>query len=178
MIREFFNSIQWWQIVKEGFFIVVVVLVMNFVLPRSIVRGHSMEPNLYEGNRLAGSPIPYWVGEPQRGDIIMLYPVEENGPNLVKRIIGLPGETIEIYEQQVYVDGQLLEEDYIQEPCRRYRCNDAVWVLGDDELFVMGDNRNVSRDSRNYGAVTSDKIMAKVILRWWPLTELSTFNPL
>jgi signal peptidase I len=176
MLRDFFNSIQWLQMLKEGAFIIVIVLVMNFVLPRSIVRGHSMEPNLYEGNRLAGSPIPYWLGEPQRGDIVMLHPVEEGGPNLVKRIIGLPGETVEIFNQQVYIDGQRLEEDYVQEPCRQYKCNDEVWVLGENEYFFMGDNRNTSRDSRNYGAVSGNHIMAKVILRWWPLTDLSTFT--
>lgn len=176
MIRQFLASIQWWQMLKEGLFIITVVIVMNFVLPRSIVHGHSMEPNLYEGNRLAGSPIPYWFTQPQRGDIVMLSPVEEGGPNLVKRIIGLPGETIEIQEQQVHVDGQLLEEDYIQEPCRIYRCRDESWVLGENEYFVMGDNRNSSRDSRDYGAVSGDHIMAKVIFRWWPLTELTTFS--
>jgi signal peptidase I len=175
MIRDFFNPIQWWLMLKEGAFIVVIVLVMNFVLPRSIVRGHSMEPNLYEGNRLAGSPIPYWLSEPQRGDIVMLHPVEEGGPNLVKRIIGLPGETVEIFNQQVYINGQLLEEAYLQEPCR-YRCSDEVWVLGESEYFFMGDNRNTSRDSREYGAVTGDHIMAKVMFRWWPLTDLSTFT--
>lgn len=175
MIREFFASIQWWQMLKEGAFVIVVVLVMNFVLPRSVVKGHSMEPNLYEGNRLAGSPIPYWFGTPQRGDIVMLHPVEEGGPNLVKRIIGLPNDTIEFYEQQLYVNGDLIEEDYLKELCR-YRCHDEVWVLGDNEYFVMGDNRNVSRDSRNYGAITGDHIMAKVVFRWWPLTDLSTFS--
>jgi signal peptidase I len=176
MLRDFFLSIQWGQMLKEGVFIIVVILVMNFVLPRSVVKGHSMEPNLYEGNRLAGSPLPYWFGEPQRGDIVMLHPVEEGGPNLVKRIIGLPGETIEIFEQQIYVNGRLLQEDYVQEPCRYYKCSDEVWVLADNEYFFLGDNRNMSYDSRNYGAVTNDHIMAKVILRWWPLTELSTFS--
>jgi signal peptidase I len=172
MIRALIASIQWRELLKEGFFIFTVVVIMNLVLPRSIVRGHSMEPNLYEGNRLAGSPVPYWFTHPQRGDIVMLHPVEESGPNLVKRIIGLPGETIEIREQQVYVNGQMLAEAYIQEPCRNYRCQNATWVLNTGEYFVMGDNRNSSYDSRDYGAVSGDHIMAKVIFRWWPLQSV------
>jgi signal peptidase I len=176
MIRAFITSIQWRELLKEGFFIFVVVVIMNLVLPRSIVRGHSMEPNLYEGNRLAGSPVPYWFTQPGRGDIVMLHPVEEGGPNLVKRIIGLPGETIEIREQQVYVDGQLLAEAYIQEPCQMYRCHNATWVLSAGQYFVMGDNRNSSYDSRNYGAVSGDHIMAKVVFRWWPLQAVGSLT--
>lgn len=175
MIRDFFASIQWWQMLKEGALIIIIVLVMNFVLPRSIVKGHSMEPNLYEGNRLAGSPIPYWFGAPQHGDIVMLNPVEDGGPRLVKRIIGLPGDTVEFYNQKLYINRVQVEEDYVNGVCR-YRCYDEVWVLGDNEYFVMGDNRNVSRDSRNYGAVTGDHIMAKIIVRWWPLTELEIIS--
>ena len=106
-MREFILSIQWRSIFRELVLMVLIIGAMQFLLPRSVVKRHSMEPNLEEGQRLAGSPIPYIFGEPQRGDIVMLYPVEEDGPNLVKRIIGLPGETIRIEAGQVYVNDEL-----------------------------------------------------------------------
>ena len=177
MLKVVIQSMQWGQIAREAIFVAVTILVLNFILPRSIVRGHSMEPELYEGNRLAGSPLPYWLHQPQRGDIVMLHPVEEEGPALVKRIVGLPGEIVEIYDGHVYVNGQLLPENYLPEPCGRVRCQNAIWRLGDNEYFIMGDNRNRSRDSRDYGPVSGDHIRAKVIFRWWPLTDLASFNP-
>lgn len=173
-MRDFIVSIQWRTFFREIIIMALIFGAMQFLLPRSVVQGHSMEPNLVDGQRLAGSPIPYIFGEPQRGDIVMLYPVEEDGPNLVKRIIGLPGERIYIEAGQVYVNDELIEEVYLQNGCQR--CNDGTWLLSENELFVMGDNRPSSYDSRNYGAVSIDKIMGKVLFRWYPLNELNWFS--
>lgn len=170
---NFFLSIQWRSIIREAIMIVLIIGAMQFLLPRSIVKGHSMEPNLEEGQRLAASPIPYIFGEPQRGDIVMLYPLEEGGSNLVKRIIGLPREFIQFQDGQLFVNGQLIEEDYLANICTS--CRDGVWQLGEDEYFIVGDNRASSYDSRNYGAVQSESIMAKVLFRWYPITEWRLF---
>lgn len=170
---NFVMSIQWRSIVREVIMIVLIIGAMQFLLPRSIVKGQSMEPNLEDGQRLAASPIPYIFGEPQRGDIVMLYPVEEEGPNLVKRIIGLPNELIEFQDGYLFIDGQLIEEDYLENVCTS--CRDGEWLLGNNEYFIVGDNRAASYDSRNYGAVQSESIMAKVLFRWYPLNELSLF---
>jgi len=175
MFRHFILILNWKAIVKEVLLIALTVLVINLLLPRSLVIGQSMQPSLYEGNRLAGSPLPYLLGEPQRGDIVMLHPVEDDGPALVKRLIGLPGDAIEFRDRQLYVNGALVVESYVTEACN-YKCRDAYWELGADEYFVLGDNRNVSYDSRNYGPVNGDKIMAKVVMRWWPLTDVSLFK--
>lgn len=173
-MRDFILSIQWRAFIREIVIMILIVGAMQFLLPRSIVKGHSMEPNLEDGQRLAGSPIPYIFGEPQRGDIVMLYPVEEDGPNLVKRIIGLPGELVRIEAGHVYVNDQLIEESYLQNDCQR--CNDGLWLLSENELFVMGDNRPSSYDSRNYGAISTDSLMSKVLFRWYPLNELTWFT--
>lgn len=173
-MRDFLFSIQLGELLKEIIFMLIIIAVFHFWLPRSIVQGSSMEPNLYEGERLAASPLPYTLGEPQRGDIVMLYPVEEDGPNLVKRIVGLPGETITFIDGELYIDGQRIDEPYLNEPCSN--CRSRIWVLGEDEYFVMGDNRNVSRDSRNYGAIHHESIMAKVLFRWYPLNQMSLFR--
>jgi signal peptidase I len=173
-MRELLFSVQWRELLKEIAFIVLMVGTLQFLLPRSIVQGSSMEPNLHEGERLAASPLPYIWGEPQRGDIVMLYPVEENGPNLVKRIVGLPGETITFIAGELYVNDELIDEPYLDKSCRN--CRTRIRVLGEDEYFVLGDNRNVSRDSRNYGPIRHEHIMAKVLFRWWPLPEITLFR--
>lgn len=170
---NFILSIQWRALLREIVFMILIVGALQFLLPRSIVKGQSMEPNLHEGERLAASPIPYLVNEPQRGDIVMLYPVEENGPSLVKRIIGLPNEQIQFQDGRVYINGVELQENYLERIC--ITCTDGNWILGDNEYFVMGDNRRVSRDSRNYGAISGDSIMAKVLFRWWPPSQWSLF---
>lgn len=176
MVRYLLSFVNWRALTKEVALIVVLVLIMNFVLPRSIVQGRSMEPNLYTGHRLAASPLPYWFGEPQRGDIVMLHPVEEGGPALVKRIIGLPGDVVTFQGQQLYINGRRSEEAYVAAACSTWKCPDAEWVLAADEIFVMGDNRNLSKDSRDYGPVNLDKIMGRVLVRWWPLTDLAIFS--
>ena len=171
---EFIRAIPWRAIMREMTIVVIVVGFMNIVLPRSVVQGRSMEPSLESGNRLAGSPIPYWFGQPQHGDVVMLHPVEEDGDYLVKRIIGVPGDLIRITDGRVFINGTPIDESYINEPC--FSCRNMSLLLGESEYYVMGDNRNHSYDSRNYGAITEDKIMAKVIFRWWPLTDLSLFQ--
>jgi signal peptidase I len=175
LIQEFVLSIKWREILKELAMMALLIGALQFLLPRSVVLGSSMEPNLHEGERLAASPLPYIFGEPQRGDIVILYPMEEGGPYLVKRIIGLPNETIHFDEvSQLYVNGVHVDEPYLSVICRS--CRNQTWVLGADEYFFLGDNRNVSRDSRSYGAVHSSQIMARVLFRWWPLNDLAIFN--
>lgn len=172
---QFITQIKWLQIAKEIAMMVIFIGFINFVLPRSVVQGMSMEPNIHTSDRLAASPIPYWFDEPQYGDIVMLHPVEENGPALVKRIIGVAGDVVEFRDKQLYINDELIEEPYITEACN-WKCRDQVWEVGAGQIFVMGDNRNTSYDSRDYGAVDADKIMGKVLLRWWPLTDLALFT--
>lgn len=176
MLRYLISLINWRAMTKEILIMAAIILAVNFVLPRSVVQGRSMEPNLHTGNRLAASPIPYWFSQPQRGDIVMLHPVEEGGPALVKRIVGVPDDTLVFLDQRLYINGELVEEDYITENCNDWKCPDANWHLGEGEIFVMGDNRNTSYDSRDYGPVGIDKIMGRVLVRWWPLTDLRLFG--
>lgn len=173
-MRDFFLSIQWRSIFREIVMMILIIGALQFALPRSIIKGHSMEPNLEEGQRLAASPLPYIFGTPQRGDIVMLYPVEEDGPNLVKRIIGLPGESILIQDGILFVNGNRISEPYLENNCTS--CADGFWQLGDNDYFILGDNRPVSRDSRAYGSVSGDHIMGKVLFRWFPLDELTWFS--
>ncbi len=163
------------EIVSTAIFVVAVFTLLQLAMPRSVVHGSSMEPNFVENQRLVISRVHYLFGDPQRGDIIVFNspsPREPDEPSLVKRVIGLPGETIEFRDQQLYINGELMEEPYINGPCTSFRCRDNIWELGPDEYFMMGDNRNVSNDSRAFGPVPRGNLVGEVLLRFWPLDKV------
>lgn len=153
-------------------FVIAVYTLLQLAIPRSLVLGTSMQPNFYDGNRLVISRVNYLFGEPQRGDIIVFNtPEERRSTAVIKRVVGMPGEQVDMIEQQVYINGEPLPEPYINEPCRPVRCPDRSWELGPDEYFVLGDNRNDSRDSRTYGAVGGQYIIGEAVFRFWPLHQ-------
>ena len=164
------------EIVSTVVFVIAVTVLFDLAIPRSLVDGHSMEPTFYQDDRLVVSRVHYLMGEPQRGDIVVfnsLVPSEADlGIMLIKRVIGLPGETVEIRDQLVHVDGEPLDEPYILEACRISRCNDQTWILEEDQYFVMGDNRNNSRDSRRFDTVPLQKIVGQVVFRYFPLDTI------
>ena len=161
------------EIVSTVLFVISVTVLFDLAIPRSLVDGHSMEPTFHGDDRLVVSRLHYLLGEPARGDIVVfnsLVPSEAaRGIMLIKRVVGLPGETVELRDQQVRINGELLDEPYIKEACRISRCSDESWTLGEDQYFVMGDNRNNSRDSRRFNAVPIQKIVGQVIFRYFPL---------
>ncbi len=166
----------WREIVGTVVFVVAVTVLFDLAIPRSLVDGHSMEPTFHGDDRLVVSRIHYLLGAPDRGDILVfnsLVPSEfERGIMLIKRVVGLPGETVALRDQQIYIDGEPLSETYIKEACGIMRCSDQTWTLGEDEYFMMGDNRNNSRDSRRFGAVPLSKIVGQVVFRYWPLPSI------
>jgi signal peptidase I len=136
-----------------------------------------MQPNFRAEQFLIVSRVSYLVDEPHRGDVVVFDPPGDAGPDplLIKRLIGLPGEQVELREGQVYINGTPLEEPYIRERCTT-RCADESWELGANEYFFMGDNRNNSRDSRVFGQVTRDRIIGEAIVRYWPLPDIAVFT--
>ena len=160
------------EIVGTIVFVLAITVLFDLAIPRSLVDGHSMEPTFYGNDRLVVSRVHYLLGAPERGDIIVfnsLVPQEAaRGVMLIKRLVGLPGESVELRDQQVYIDGELLDEPYIKEACRISRCNDESWLLEEQQYFVMGDNRNNSRDSRRFDAVPLEHIVGQVIFRYFP----------
>ncbi len=162
--------------------LILTYLVIRFVGQRTIVIGASMEPTLYgkdENNpdkvydNLIVDKITYRFSDPKRFDIIV-FPYKYSNEKYIKRIIGLPGETIQIdTDGNIYVDGNILKEGYgrevIQNPGRAI---DPI-TLGDDEYFVMGDNRNNSYDSRgvNVGNIKRSEIIGRAWLRIWPFSR-------
>lgn len=168
------------EIVGTLFFGVAVFTLLQLAMPQSMVQGMSMQPTFYEGQRLLISRINFLFDSPDHGDIIVFNspnPLTDNEAPLIKRVIGLPGDTIEIIETQVYRNGEMLnEEGYINAPCRTFKCPDDLWELGPDEYFVMGDNRNQSRDSRDFGPVSADLIIGEAIFRFWPLDTFGSVH--
>ncbi|MBE2272110.1 MAG: signal peptidase I [Anaerolinea sp.] len=145
-------------------------LIMNLFFPRYAVEGRSMEPTLHETDRLFVSNLDIMTRLPQRGEVVILTSPHD-GDTVVKRVIGLPGETVEVRGGVVYIDGAALDEPYINEP-PRYT---GRWVIGEHQYFILGDNRNHSLDSSDYGPIDESIIHGVVKFRWFPFDSLYNF---
>ena len=153
--------------------IIAVYALVNLVTVRFIVQGPSMESTFYEDDYLIVSRLSYLVTEPEQGDLVVFHFPGDPTQDYIKRIIGVPGDTVEIRDTRVYVNGDLINEPYIYEPCTSVSCQDETWELGKDEFFVMGDNRNRSSDSRRFDVpVRREHLIGKVVFRYWPLHKL------
>ena len=158
----------------------------TFIIANSRVPSGSMENTIMTGDRVIGSRLSYKFHEPERGDIaIFHFPDDPTGKTLyVKRIIGLPGETVDIVDSQVYINGEPLDEPYLDsdyvkdiENNQGYFTSDFEAIeLGSDEYFVMGDNRVVSADSRVVGPFSRSQIVGKGVLVLLPLDQLGYKN--
>ena len=141
---------------------------VNLSSARYMVQGQSMAPNFDDNQILYVSRLHYLVGEPERLDIIVFHYPRDPSEDYIKRVIGLPGDVVEIINTQVFLNGEILNEPYINEVCNLGNCQDNRWELGPDEYFVMGDNRNNSSDSRSFGPVKRELIVGEVLIRYWP----------
>jgi signal peptidase I len=167
------------ELLSMVFFGVGVFTLLQLASPQSIVQGRSMQPTFEDGQRLLISRVNYMLEDPHYGEIIVFNspdPLTDGEPPLIKRVIGMPNDTIEIIDTQVYRNGELLEEPYINEPCTNWKCPDESWELGPTEYFMMGDNRNHSNDSRSFGPVDRSLIIGEAIFRFWPLDELGSIH--
>lgn len=199
MVKELLS---WVEIIVIA--LVLALLINNFIIVNATVPSGSMENTIHPGDRLLGFRFSYWFSEPQRGDIVVFrYPIDEarhqqdksvKRTNFIKRIIGLPGETVEIRDAKIYINGSEtpLEEDYLKEE----------WVVKNDGFtfqvpegcyLMLGDNRNDSSDARywaekalmygvadtveeamQYSYVERDQILGKAYVRYWPLNKISS----
>lgn len=157
------------------FVIVLTWLILHFVGQRTMVEGSSMNPMLNNGDNLIVEKLSYRFNDPERFDIIVFPPVKEPEKFYIKRIIGLPGETVQIDDDgNIYINGEILEEDYGLETIKNPGRAAEPITLGDDEYFVLGDNRNNSTDGRSdkVGNVKRDTIIGRAWVRIWPLSEI------
>lgn len=156
-------------------------LVITFVGQRTEVEGASMENTLHNGDNLIVDKLSYRFHDPERFDIIVFPFQFQNNTYYIKRIIGLPGETVQIMDDgSIYINGEKLEENYGMEVIKPETIGRAAEPieLGDDEYFVMGDNRNNSSDSRTdmVGNIKRENIIGKAWLRIWPVSDFGVLQ--
>ncbi|XCP83724.1 signal peptidase I [Roseburia hominis] len=150
-------------------------LIITFVGQRTKVDGHSMEPTLQDGDNLIVDKISYRLRAPRRYEIIVFPYQHAENVYYIKRIIGMPGETIQIIDGSVYIDGELLaDEIYGAEPIKNAMTAAEPITLGEDEYFVMGDNRNHSSDSRDpsVGVLHRDQLIGRAWVRIYPFNKI------
>ncbi len=149
---------------------ILIALLLNvFVGQATRVQGQSMEPNLHTDQRLVVEKMSYRFHGPRRGDIVVIRVPSQGEDLLIKRVVGLPGETVEIHDGQVYIDGQLLDEPYTNGSTRQGRIGRVI--VPALQVFVMGDNRDHSNDSRSFGPVPIENIVGRAWLSYWPLNN-------
>jgi signal peptidase I len=161
-----FGIRSWLQDTLETLLLAVILfLVINTLTGRYQVHGQSMEPSLHDGQYLIASKVTYWLHPPERGDVVVLDPPGgRSDVPYIKRLIGLPSDLIEVRNQRVWVNGVALNEPYINAPPNY----DGNWVVGEDQYFVLGDNRNNSSDSHAWGLLPRDHIVGKAVFSYWP----------
>lgn len=149
---------------------VVIALLINLFLAQATrVYGQSMEPNLHTDQRLVVEKLSYRFHAPRREDVVVLKVTENAEDLLIKRVIALPGETVEVKDGLVYVDGVILEETYLSQKTRgRY----GPVYIPPLHVFVLGDNRGASNDSRSFGPIHIKHIIGRAWLSYWPVEEV------
>jgi len=140
-------------------------VLLQATIQNTVVEGQSMEPNLISGQRLLVNKLAYRLGEPARGDIVVIDSPRGTSEKLIKRIVGLPGETVELRGGRVYINGQLIEETY--HPAVGMRPYPPT-IIPPGYYFLLGDNRDHSGDSRVWGSVPRDLIVGRALVSIWP----------
>ena len=159
-----FDLVKWFLVAAF-----VIVIFNYYFVSIFFVSGPSMEPNLHDRAAVLVNRLIYRIHQPSRGDLVVVqYPGDPNQTSYVKRVVGLPGETVSISGGRVLIDGQTLTESYLEpglitEP-------DSLFVIPVDQYFTLGDNRPLSSDSRYYGSVESRFLLGRVELTVWPFT--------
>lgn len=162
-----------WEITKVVVIaLVIVVPIRYFIFQPFLVKGQSMEPNFETGDYLIIDEISYRFRDPQRGEVVVFKYPQNPSQRYIKRIIGLPGETIEIKDGKVFIDNKELDEkSYL--PISSQTPGNMLITLGENEYFVLGDNRLASYDSRRWGSLPKKDIIGRVFIRAWPITALA-----
>ncbi|MHC1746175.1 MAG: signal peptidase I [Negativicutes bacterium] len=153
--------------------IVLAFFIRYFIVELYMVEGPSMRPTLVNGERLVVNKFIYRLKQPEKGDIVVFRYPRDPSRDFIKRVIGVAGDTIEVKDGKVFLNGQLLNESYILE---RTRGSYPAATIPDGHIFVMGDNRNNSEDSRfrDVGFVSLEMLKGKAVMVFWPFDQMKT----
>ena len=166
------NVVEWVAIVVGAF--AVALVVKTFLIQAFYIPSESMFPTLTEDDRVLVNKLSYQLHDVRRGDLVVFErpPSEPDSTikDLIKRVIALEGETVEERDGRIYVDGRLLQEPYLREGVESH--NLTRTVVPEGHVFVMGDNRAASRDSRFFGPISTDLIVGRAFVQVWPVPEL------
>ena len=181
-MRKFFLFV--WEIVKVVVISLVIILpIRYFIIQPFYVKGASMESTFQDHQYLIIDEISYRFHSPQRGQVVVFrYPLNPQ-EYFIKRIIGLPGEEVQIKDGEVFIynaahpEGFVLNEPYLEAGTKTFSDNANRIKIGPDEYYVLGDNRGASKDSRYFGPVDASFVTGKVLFRGWPLKEIILFTP-
>lgn len=160
----------------------IIIPVRYFLIQPFFVKGASMEPTFYDHEYLIIDELSYRFNEPVRGQVIVFRYPRNPQEYFIKRVIGLPGEEVQIKDGQVIIfnqenkEGLVLKEDYLTSGNITYNQDEEKVSLDEDEYYVLGDNRGASKDSRYFGPVNKNFIIGKVLFRGWPINSLQFFN--
>lgn len=168
-----------------GFAVLIVIIVRTFIVGNYIVDGPSMMPTLHNGDRLIVDKINYRFGQPKRFDVVIFHATRTD--DYVKRVIGLPGDKITYSNDQLYVNGKPVNEPFLNPYKKQLLGGQLTWdftlkgltgkmSVPKGELWVMGDNRQNSADSRVFGFVSESRLVGKVDLRYWPLDRFGAIH--
>jgi signal peptidase I len=173
-----------WEFVKIAILAAVIVLpIRYFIIQPFYVKGASMEPTFHDHQYLIIDEIGYRFHQPVRGDIVVFRYPHNPQEYFIKRIIGLPGEKIQIREGQIYIyntdhpEGKVLDESqYLDNNIKTFASSEDIISIASDEYYVLGDNRSASKDSRSFGAVNRSFLTGRVWLRGWPFKTATVFK--
>lgn len=155
---------------------IIVASAFKFLAQPFLVQGASMEPNFDDGDFLLVDEISYRFKNPERGDVIVFRAPTEEKQYYIKRVIGLPGETVAVEDGEVFVNKSKLDESYLPEGTVTRTLQQSEFTLGANQFFVLGDNRIVSFDSRNWGPLSREKIVGLVQMRLWPFGAINALK--
>ncbi|MDO5689908.1 MAG: signal peptidase I [Tissierellia bacterium] len=162
---------EWAFLILSSFLIALFIKV--FILNTTVVHGDSMNPTLYEEDRLIVNRLPIFLDEVKKGDIVVISAPDELDKDYVKRLIGEEGDLVQIRRGSIYLNGEELNEEYSSQDRTLPESEDADWRIEKGYVFVLGDNRanGASKDSRFFGPVPRDSIKGVVFFRYYPLGE-------
>lgn len=172
--RSFFYEIRGW--IRDIFFAALTaVVIVVFVVQPVKVEGTSMLPQLVDQERIFVNKFVYHFSTISRGEIVVFWYPRDTTKSFIKRVIGVPGDTVEVRGGSVYINGERLEESYVSPEFLDLTSYSRVTVPA-DHYYVLGDHRNSSNDSRNWGLVPARNIFGKAVFRYWPVSRLGTLD--
>lgn len=165
------ETIEWVKSIVTA--VVIAILIKTFIFNTTYVLGNSMFPTLHEKDRLFANKISLYFSTPSRGDIVVLEAPDEVKKDYIKRVIGVAGDNIEIKDGNVYLNGEKLDEPYLDKDAYTHIYDESYWEIPEEQLFVLGDNRNpgASKDSRVFGCISTDSIKGITGFRYFPIND-------